>query len=515
MKYGLSETAIGKICAVFARFPAIEKAVLYGSRAKGNYKTGSDIDLTLYGEALTSDSLPATASALDDLHLPYTFDLSVFDELNHAKLREHIERVGVVFYERVIQGAAIKKGWIKTVLSEVAVVQSGAGFPDKYQGQQGREIPFYKVSDMNIPDNEREMIHENNSITEGVRKELGAFLFPKGSIIFPKIGGAIATNKKRLTTRNCCVDNNVMGVIPKPGKIDSDFLFYFFLTHDLSEFANKAHLPSIKKTVVESWPITMPATLAEQQRIVGILDEAFTDIATAKANAERNLQNTRALFASHLQSVFTQHGTGWVEKPLSELCDIKHGFAFDGADFSNDVPEGHPLVITPGNFTEDGKLLFDKKNTKRFSGDTPAGFQFDVGDLVVVMTDLSSKMKILGKPAFVETDDVLHNQRIGRVVFLNDRVEKRLLYYFMMTDDFLKNIKLSATGTMVKHTAPKRILSNVIPFPRERKEQRAIISKLDDLREETQRLANLYERKLAALEALKKSLLHQAFTGAL
>jgi type I restriction enzyme S subunit len=406
----------------------------------------------------------------------------------------------------------VKNAWQTKTLGDVVAVQSGAGFPDRYQGQADREIPFYKVSDMNIAGNEREMIHENNSITEEVRRELGAFLFPKGSTIFPKIGGAIATNKKRLTTRDCCVDNNVMGVIPKPGKIDSDFLFYFFLARDLSEFANEAHLPSIKKTVVEAWPIPVPL-LSEQQRIVGLLDEAFAGLATAQANAEKNLQNARALFESHLQSVFTQRGPGWVETTIGEVCDIKHGFAFDGADFSNDVPDGNPLVITPGNFTEDGKLLFNERNTKRLSGKTLTGFQFDVGDLVVVMTDLSSKMKILGKPAFVETDDVLHNQRIGRVIFSSDRVEKRLLYYFMMTEGFLKNIKMSATGTMVRHTAPKRILSNVIPFPESRKEQRAIISKLDDLREETQRLARLYERKLAALEALKKSLLHQAFTG--
>jgi len=129
------------------------------------------------------------------------------------------------------------------------------------------------------------------------------------------------------------------------------------------------------------------------------------------------------------------------------------------------------------------------------------------------MTDLSSKMKILGKPAFVDVDNILHNQRIGRLIFLNGQIEKRLLYYFMMSDGFLKNIRASATGTMVKHTAPKRILSNVIPFPENRKEQRSIVSKLDDLREETQRLESIYRRKLNALETLKKSLLYQAFTG--
>jgi predicted nucleotidyltransferase len=100
MKYGLTEEAVAKICAVLARFPEIDKAILYGSRAKGNYKPGSDIDLTLCGKALTPDVRSAVASELDDLLLPYTIDLSIYDELNHAKLREHIERVGVVFYER-------------------------------------------------------------------------------------------------------------------------------------------------------------------------------------------------------------------------------------------------------------------------------------------------------------------------------------------------------------------------------------------------------------------------------
>ena len=100
MKYGLPSATVEKICGVFARFPQVEKAVLFGSRAKGNYKTGSDIDLTLYGEQLTSRLCATIASELDDLLLPYTIDLSVFNELNNANLSEHIERVGVVFYQR-------------------------------------------------------------------------------------------------------------------------------------------------------------------------------------------------------------------------------------------------------------------------------------------------------------------------------------------------------------------------------------------------------------------------------
>jgi len=104
MRYGLSEQTIEKICAVFARHPAIDRAVLYGSRAKGNFKPGSDIDLALFGDSLTSRELGIIDEELDDLLLPYQIDLSIFNQVDHAKLREHIERVGVIFYQRA--GAA-------------------------------------------------------------------------------------------------------------------------------------------------------------------------------------------------------------------------------------------------------------------------------------------------------------------------------------------------------------------------------------------------------------------------
>lgn len=103
MKYGLSETTIAKICGVFAQFPSIESAILYGSRAKGNYKPGSDIDLTLTGAELTHNLHLKIADALDELLLPYMIDLSIFAELHHENLEEHIQRVGVVFYERKVE----------------------------------------------------------------------------------------------------------------------------------------------------------------------------------------------------------------------------------------------------------------------------------------------------------------------------------------------------------------------------------------------------------------------------
>jgi len=156
---------------------------------------------------------------------------------------------------------------------------------------------------------------------------------------------------------------------------------------------------------------------------------------------------------------------GLETKRLGEFCDIKHGYAFDGADFSTDYFGNNPIVLTPGNFSENATLIFNDKNTKRCTGDYSNNYVFNLGDLVVVMTDLSSKMKILGKPAIIENDNILHNQRIGRFVFFNDSINKKYLYYLLQSETYLKSIKDSATGTMVRHTAPQRILNFKIPVP--------------------------------------------------
>lgn len=100
MKYGLDDTTIKRIQDVFAAFPQVDKAILYGSRAKGTYKPGSDIDLTLKGENINLSGMNQIGLMLDDLLLPYTFDLSVFSHIVNNDLIEHIERVGIELYNR-------------------------------------------------------------------------------------------------------------------------------------------------------------------------------------------------------------------------------------------------------------------------------------------------------------------------------------------------------------------------------------------------------------------------------
>lgn len=98
MRFGLEETTITQINAVFDKYPQIERVILYGSRAKGNYKPGSDIDLTLTGSDVNLSLIHKVELELDDLLLPYTFDLSAYHHLSNPDLLAHINRVGKVFY---------------------------------------------------------------------------------------------------------------------------------------------------------------------------------------------------------------------------------------------------------------------------------------------------------------------------------------------------------------------------------------------------------------------------------
>ena len=100
MKFGLKKDIINQINDVFVKYPQIEKVIIYGSRAKGNFKKGSDIDLTLEGTGLNLSVINSLLNELDDLLLPYTFDVSIFNQIDNADLVEHIGRVGDVFYEK-------------------------------------------------------------------------------------------------------------------------------------------------------------------------------------------------------------------------------------------------------------------------------------------------------------------------------------------------------------------------------------------------------------------------------
>jgi type I restriction enzyme S subunit len=179
-------------------------------------------------------------------------------------------------------------------MSTVAEVRSGWGFPNSSQGATDGEFPFYKVSDMNLPMNKTKMHDANNYVDQAVAKSLGVKPAPPGTVIFPKIGAAVGTNKKRILTKFSAYDNNVMGLVPG-ALIDSRFLYYWMLTVDLFTLANHSGaVPSIRKSEMETLLVPVPA-LDEQREIAEVmfnLDELVNSL-TIGLPAELNARRTQ------------------------------------------------------------------------------------------------------------------------------------------------------------------------------------------------------------------------------
>ena len=294
---------------------------------------------------------------------------------------------------------------------------------------------------------------------------------------------------------------------PKPG-IDHRFVFYSLFTENfighMESLQKGASYPAVTDGDVRAQEIPVPP-LAEQQRIVGLLDEAFEGLATAKANAEKNLQNARALFESHLQSVFTQRGPGWVDRSLVSLSAHFFDSAHRTPKYQEEgIPALRPRDVVNGqlNFA-DAACVSEEEfevQSKRYK---PAP-----GDIVY-----SRELSYGWAALLPEEPRVCLSQ--GMCVFRPNReVNSAFLLYVLNGPAGREQATRVAVGAAHPHINLGDIKSYSIPLP-SFDEQKQIAHKFDALATETQRLARLYERKHAALEALKKSLLHQAFNGEL
>ena len=155
---------------------------------------------------------------------------------------------------------------------------------------------------------------------------------------------------------------------------------------------------------------------------------------------------------------------GWTPTTIGNLCKVKHGWAFKGEYFAD---EGKYFLLTPGNFHESGGLKLKAGKEKYYSGDFPKEYLLEKGNLLVVMTDLIQSAPILGGSALVPQEDkFLHNQRLGKVIDINeDMTTKDFLYWLFNFEGYRSQIRGSASGATVRHTAPERIYRCKVMLP--------------------------------------------------
>lgn len=162
-------------------------------------------------------------------------------------------------------------GWEFVRLGFITYWALGSGFPKKEQGLVGEKILFSKVSDMNLPGNEKFIFTTVNTISEKTANKLKIYVHQKGTVIFPKIGGAIATNKRRILVKPTAIDNNCLGLSPTSG-ICTEYLYLYLTSVDLTKYQAGTSVPALNQSKLELIVLGLPP-LAEQHRIVAKVDE--------------------------------------------------------------------------------------------------------------------------------------------------------------------------------------------------------------------------------------------------
>ena len=298
-------------------------------------------------------------------------------------------------------------------------------------------------------------------------------------------------------------------VIRSDSTVSNEWLFHFLSREDFrnegaQRMGGAVGQQRVPKEFVECYEIPVPP-LAEQQRIVGVLDEAFAGLATAQAHAAQNLQNARTLFESHLQSVFTHRGPGWVEKRLEEISTTF------GRGKSKHRPRNAPHLYG-------GQYPFVQTGDIRNADHTITEYSQTYSEAGLAQSKLWPKGTIcitiaanIAETAILGFDACFPDSVIGVVANPKD-ADVGFIEYLLQS--FKARIQAMGKGSAQANINMGTFENERFPFPSVA-EQKRIVTQLDALALETQNLARLYEQKLAALAELKKSLLHQAFSGEL
>jgi type I restriction enzyme S subunit len=399
----------------------------------------------------------------------------------------------------------MKKGWPKRNLGDLCDIVGG-GTPSKanpafYSGK----IPWATVRDMR----QEVMMETECRITKDAVRSSATNIIPAGNVV---IATRVGLGKVCLLGQDTAINQDLRGIVPRDTKtLSVRFLFWWLKTMAdvIIAEGTGATVQGVKLPFVKLLQIPVPP-LAEQQRIVGLLDDAFVAIAIAKANAEKNLQNARALFESHLQSVFTQRGAGWEEKPLLELCErITKGSSpkWQGIAY---VDAPGILFVTSENVGEYRLLLERPKYVEEKFNTKDQKSILKKGDVLTNIVGAS-----IGRTAVFDRDVVANiNQAVCLIRCEPHLLNNHFLTYLLNSPLFKQVLHDNEVNSARANLSLSFFSQLPVPRPPIPKQQE-IVAKLDAFRAETQHLASLYERKLAALDALKKSLLNQAFTGSL
>ena len=386
-------------------------------------------------------------------------------------------------------------GWKKTTIGEAFETATGSTPPKSKNEYYGDFMPFVKPPELC-----------NGEIASAVDNlsENGADVarvLPPDSLLISCIGNL---GKIGLNTVAVAFNQQINAIKPAPDRAIPRFMFFQALSPDfknqLQSLSSGTTVPIVNKSKFNSIAISLPP-LPEQERIVAILNEAFVGIATATADAQRNLHNARELLQSVRQSTFEQK-EDWVQTTIGEAFDTATGTT---------PPKSNALYY--GNFMPFVKPpeLRDAPLDSAMDNLSEAGA--DVARTLPPKSILVSCIGNLGKIG-LNTVAVAFNQQINAILPDERKAIPKLMFHQALSSSFKEQLEALSGGTTVPIVNKSKFNSVTIVLP-PMSEQKAIVSNLDDLTTKTRQLEAVYQRKLDALAELKQSLLQRAFAGEL
>ncbi len=395
----------------------------------------------------------------------------------------------------------MKENWETVDLGSVCDL-IGGGTPSKSKKEYySGHIPWATVRDMRVENLEETEL----SITKQAVSDSSTKIIPKNNVI---IATRVGLGKVCILKNDTAINQDLKGVIPKTDNIIPDYVFWWFknISDEIINAGTGLTVQGVKLPFVKELQIPF-ITVTEQKQIVTLLDQAFKVIDQAQANIETNITNSEALIESYLQKCFSNNLSGSVFKPLNDICEL----IVDCEHKTAPTQEiGYPSIRTPN--IGKGELILNNVNrvskkvykewTKRAipqSGDLILAREAPAGNIAVIPENIS----------------VCLGQRTVLIRPKEDIFIPKYLAYLVLSRDVQKSLLSHSQGVTVGHINMRDIRAFKIYNLPSLEKQKNIVSKINSILYEINKVISIYKRQLSNTEELKKSILQKAFNGEL